>query len=169
MQAITNYRLSIPAADGEAYIPDVLNDFYACFEAQNDGWYEDNSAQSTHGRPLDQTTFFGLVIRGCADQLPDVLTDIFSISLNTTVIPTCFKATTIILVPKKSLVSCLSDDHPVTLNIHHNEVLLLMRYIKSQLPPSLDPLQFAYRPNKWCYHQNTSPDPHPPGEKGHNS
>ncbi|KAK3534913.1 hypothetical protein QTP70_001994 [Hemibagrus guttatus] len=56
---------------------------------------------------------------------------------------------TIILVLKKSTVSCLSDYHPVTLTpiVMKCFERLIMRHIKTQLPPSLDPLQFAYRPN----------------------
>ncbi|KAK3508631.1 hypothetical protein QTP70_000917 [Hemibagrus guttatus] len=49
---------------------------------------------------------------------------------------------------KKSTISCLNDYHPValppTMKCFER---LVMRHIKTQLPPSLDPLQFAYRPN----------------------
>ncbi len=49
----------------------------------------------------------GRVLKDCAEQLTDVLTDIFNTSLSQAVIPTCLKSTTIIPVPKKSPVSCL--------------------------------------------------------------
>ncbi|XP_062303606.1 uncharacterized protein LOC134007905 [Osmerus eperlanus] len=45
----------------------------------------------------------------CAEELKDVLTDIFNTSLSQAVVPTCFKATTIIPVPKKSPPSCFND------------------------------------------------------------
>ncbi|KAI4901197.1 hypothetical protein NFI96_026368, partial [Prochilodus magdalenae] len=92
----------------------------------------------------------GRVLRGCADKLADVFTDIFNISLSTAVVPTCFKTTTIIPVPKKSTVSCLNHYHPVALTpiIMKCFERLVMRHIKGQLPPSLDPLQYAYRPNR---------------------
>ena len=42
------------------------------------------------------------MLKGCADQLADVLTDIFNISLSSATVPSCFKTTIIIPVPKKS-------------------------------------------------------------------
>ncbi|KAK1785657.1 hypothetical protein P4O66_019004 [Electrophorus voltai] len=92
----------------------------------------------------------GHVLRECADQLADVLTDIFNISLSCTVVPTCFKTTTIVPVPKKPTVSCLNDYHPVALTsiIMNCFERLVMRHIKTQFPPSLDPLQFAYCSNR---------------------
>ncbi|KAI4892579.1 hypothetical protein NFI96_008375, partial [Prochilodus magdalenae] len=55
------------------------------------------------------------VLRECADQMTDVFTDIFNISLSSATVPTCLKATTIIPMPKKSSVSCLNDYRPVAL------------------------------------------------------
>ncbi|KAI5098695.1 hypothetical protein C0J45_10834 [Silurus meridionalis] len=91
----------------------------------------------------------GRVLRECAQQLADVLTDIFNISLSSTTVPTCLKTTTIIPVPKKSTVSCLDDYRPVALTpiVIREFERLVMRHIKTQLPPTLDPMQFAYRPN----------------------
>ncbi|KAK3550715.1 hypothetical protein QTP70_003970 [Hemibagrus guttatus] len=58
--------------------------------------------------------------------------------------------TTIIPVPKKSPVSCLNDYRPVALTpiIMKCFERLVMRHIKNLLPPSLDPMQFVYRPNR---------------------
>ena len=44
----------------------------------------------------------GHVLRACADQLAGVFTDIFNMSLSESVIPTCFKQTTIVQVPKNT-------------------------------------------------------------------
>ncbi|KAK3526716.1 hypothetical protein QTP70_032064, partial [Hemibagrus guttatus] len=90
------------------------------------------------------------VLRECAEQLADVFTDIFNISLSSAVIPTCLKSTTIIPVPKKSPVSCCNDYHPLALTpiIMKCFERLVMRQIKDLLPPSLDPMQFAYCPNR---------------------
>ncbi len=57
----------------------------------------------------------GCVLKDCAEQLTDVLTDIFNTSLSQAVIPTCLKSTTIIPVPNKSPVSCLNDYRPIAL------------------------------------------------------
>ncbi|KAK1788810.1 hypothetical protein P4O66_002619 [Electrophorus voltai] len=92
----------------------------------------------------------GRVLKECADQLADVLTDIFNISLSCTVVLTCFKTTTIAPVPKKPMVSCLIDYHPIALTsiIMKCFERLIMRHIKTQLPPFLDPLQFVYHSNR---------------------
>lgn len=55
------------------------------------------------------------VLKECADQLAPALTDIFNISLNHAIIPSCFKTATIIPVSKKPMITCLSDYCPVTL------------------------------------------------------
>ncbi|KAI4905736.1 hypothetical protein NFI96_012693 [Prochilodus magdalenae] len=55
----------------------------------------------------------------------------------TSVIPTCFKTTTIIIPVPKSTVSCLNDYRPVALTsiIMKRLKRLVMRHIKGQLPP----------------------------------
>ncbi len=92
----------------------------------------------------------GRVLRDCAVELTDVFTDIFNISLSQAVVPTCFKATTIIPVPKKSSPSCFNDYRPVALTPILMKCFerLVMQHIKSVLPPLLDPFQFAYRSNR---------------------
>jgi hypothetical protein len=57
----------------------------------------------------------GHVLRACADQLPSVFTDIFNHSLSESVIPTCFKQTTIIPVPTNTKVTFLNNYRPVAL------------------------------------------------------
>ncbi|KAK3563666.1 hypothetical protein QTP86_033511, partial [Hemibagrus guttatus] len=115
---------------GPITLKDALNSFYTQFEVQNDV-----TARKTIPPP--------------EDQLEDVFTDIFNISLNSAIIPTCLKTTTIIPVPKKSPVSCLNDYHRVALTpiILKCFKRLVMRQIKDLLPLSLDPMQFVYRPN----------------------
>ncbi len=92
----------------------------------------------------------GRVQKDCAAQLTDVLTDIFNTSLSQAVVPTCLKSTTIIPVPKKSPVSCLNDYRPIALTPIMMKCFerLVMQKIKTSLPNTLDPLQFAYRPNR---------------------
>ncbi len=91
----------------------------------------------------------GRVLKDCAAQLTDVLTDIFNTSLSQAVVPTCLKSTTIIPVPKKSPVSCLNDYRPIALTPIMMKCFerLVMQKIKNSLPNTLDLLQFAYRPN----------------------
>ncbi len=112
----------------------------------------------------------GRVLRDCAVELTDVFTDIFNISLSQAVVPTCFKATTIIPVPKKSSPSCFNDYRPVALTPIPMKCFerLVMQHIKSVLPPSLDPFQFAYRSkplDRWCHRHCPPPSPHTSGQK----
>ncbi|KAK1804854.1 hypothetical protein P4O66_003555 [Electrophorus voltai] len=168
IQAITHYRKTSPSCDSDATLPDALNDFYARFEAQNNASAE-KSIPSQNDQVLCLTAadvrrtlsgvnprkaagpdnIPGRVLRECADQLADVLTDNFNISLSCTVVPTCFNTTTIVPVPKKPMMSCLNDYRPVALTsiIMKCFERLIMRHIKTQLPPSLDPLHFVYRSN----------------------
>ncbi len=75
---------------------------------------------------------------------------VFNESLATSVIPTSFKKSVIIPVPKNSKPSCLNDYRPVALTSTVMKVFerLLKKHICSSIPATLDPLQFAYRPNR---------------------
>uniref|UniRef100_A0A8C1YK04 Alkylated DNA repair protein AlkB homologue 8 N-terminal domain-containing protein n=1 Tax=Cyprinus carpio TaxID=7962 RepID=A0A8C1YK04_CYPCA len=79
----------------------------------------------------------GHVLRYCAVELTDVFTDIFNILLSQAVVPTCFKATTIIPVPKKPSPSCFNDYRPVALT----PILMkcFERHQHHTLPPPLAP------------------------------
>ncbi|KAK3540831.1 hypothetical protein QTP86_002361 [Hemibagrus guttatus] len=101
IQVITNYKTTLPACDNDASLPDTLNDFYTWFEAQNNV-----AAKKTIPPPNDQVLYLytadvkrtlcrvnpwksagpdnipGRVLRECAEQLADVFTDIFNISLS---------------------------------------------------------------------------------------
>ncbi len=90
------------------------------------------------------------VLRSCADQLAGLFTSIFTESLATSVVPTPFKKSVIIPVPKNSKPSCLNDYRPVALTSTVMKVFerLLKKHICSSIPATLDPLQFVYRPNR---------------------
>ena len=107
-----------------ASLPDELNTFYARFETGNT-FPAVKIPADLDTCPLVLTTLevskafkrvngrkapgpdgiHGRVVRACTVQLADVFTNIFNLSLRLTVIPTCFKQTTIIPVPKKTTVS----------------------------------------------------------------
>ncbi len=169
IQTITDYKPPPQACDDDPSLPDTLNHFYSRFEMQND-----TPAQKLPTPPNDQALCLsaadvrktlsrinprkaagpdnipGRVLKDCAAQLTDVLTDIFNTSLSQAVVPTCLKSTTIILVPKKSPVSCLNDYRPIALTPIMMKCFerLVMQKIKNSLPNTLDPFQFAYRPNR---------------------
>ncbi len=92
----------------------------------------------------------GRVLRSCADQLAGLFTSIFNESLATSVVPTSFKKSFIIPVPKNNKLSCLNDYRPVALTSIVMKVFerLVKSHICSSIPVTLDPLQFAYRPNR---------------------
>ena len=92
----------------------------------------------------------GKVLQGCADQLAGVFTSIFNLSLSLAIIPSCLKTSTIIPVPKKSAVESLNDYRPVALTpvIMKCFERLVSKHIRTFLPPTLDPHQFAYRANR---------------------
>ncbi len=92
----------------------------------------------------------GRVLRSYADHLAGLFTSIFNESLATSVVPTFFKKSGIIPVPKNSKPSYLNDYRPVALTSTVMKVFerLLKKHICSSIPVTLDPLQFAYRPNR---------------------
>ncbi len=91
--------------------------------------------------------FQGRVLRACAFQLAGVFTDIFNLSLSLSVVPSCFKKSTFVPIPKKNKIMCLNDWRPVALTPIFSKCFekLIRDYICSVLPASMDPLQFAYR------------------------
>ncbi len=82
----------------------------------------------------------GRVLRSCADQLAGLFTSIFNESLATSVVPTSFKKSVIIPVPKNSKPSCLNDYRPVALISTVMKVFerLLKKHICSSIPATLD-------------------------------
>ncbi len=92
----------------------------------------------------------GCVLRACTFQLAGVFTDLFNLSLSLSVVPSCFKRSTIVPIPKKNEITCLNDWSPVALTPIFSKCFekLIRDHICSLLPASLDPLQFAYRSNR---------------------
>jgi hypothetical protein len=75
---------------------------------------------------------------------------ITALTLSESVIPTCFKQTTIVPVPKNTKVTCLNDYRPEALTSVAMKCIekLVMSQINTIIPETLDPLQFAYCPNR---------------------
>ncbi len=160
IQTITDYKPPPQTCDSTIPLLNELNTFFARFEAQNS-----TTAQKTPPPPSDQVMTLspdsvrrslsrinarkapgpdnipGRVLRDCAVELTDVFTDIFNISLSQAVVPTCFKTTTIIPVPKKSSPSCFNDYRPVALTPILMKCFerLVMQHIKSVPPPPPPP------------------------------
>ena len=125
LQTITDYKgkhsRELPS---DMSLPDELNNFYARFEASNTKTCMRASAvlddcvitlsatnviktfqQVNIHKTAGSDRLPGHVLRACADQLGSVITDIFNFSLSESIIPTCFKQTTIVPVPKNNRVT----------------------------------------------------------------
>ncbi|KAK3566777.1 hypothetical protein QTP86_004522 [Hemibagrus guttatus] len=101
-----------------------LNIFYARFEAASidanantkanaSGCRQEENANTKKAAGPDGIS--GRVLRACADQLAPVFTEIFNLSLIQSVIPTCFKESIIVPVPKKTHPASINDYCPVAL------------------------------------------------------
>ncbi|KAM9432956.1 uncharacterized protein ACWYII_016820 [Salvelinus alpinus] len=170
LQTITDYKgkhsHELPS---DTSLPDELIHFYARFEASNTEACMSASAvpgdcvitlsvadvsktfkQVNMHKAAGPDRLPGRVLRAFADQLAGVFTDIFNMSLIESVIPTCFKQTTIVPVPKNAKATGLNDYRPVALTSVAMKCFerLVMAHINTIIPETLDPLQFAYRPNR---------------------
>ncbi len=89
-------------------------------------------------------------LKSCAVQLAPIFTQIFNRSLELCEVPSCFKRSSIIPVPKKPKITGLNDYRPVALTsvVMKSFERLVLAYLKASTRPLLDPLQFAYRANR---------------------
>lgn len=180
LRKITDYKVkNTGMTNADATLADELNNFYARFEAAAkdasdvnasgaNGCRQENTA-STGGafvitehdvrrafrkvntkKAAGPDGISGRILRACADQLAPVFTEIFNISLSQSVIPTCFKESIIVPVPKKPYPASLNDYRPVALTSVVMKCFerLVRDFIISSLPDTLDPLQYAYRSNR---------------------
>ncbi|KAI5608749.1 gastrula zinc finger protein XlCGF28.1-like, partial [Silurus asotus] len=177
LRTITDYKTpSSRMVNADASLADELNTFYARFEAAANHANGASGTTSAHAERAGEVNTFtmsehdvrrafkrvntrkaagpdgitGRVLKACADQLAPVFTEIFNLSLEQSVVPSCFKQSTIVPVPKKPQPACLNDYHPVALtSVVMNCFERLVRdFITASLPDPLDPLQFAYRQNR---------------------
>jgi hypothetical protein len=90
------------------------------------------------------------VLRAFSEHLAGIFTVIFNLSMSQSVIPTSFKMTTIIPVPKNSKAYCHNDYRHVALTTVNMKCFerLVMAHISSIIPDTLDPLQFVHHPNR---------------------
>ncbi len=89
-------------------------------------------------------------LKACAVQLSSIFTLIFNRSPELCEVPSCFKRSTIIPVPKKPKTTGRNDYRPVALTSMEIKSFerLVLAHLKDSTGPLLDPLQFAYRANR---------------------
>ena len=87
------------------------------------------------------------ILKTCADQLAGIFTVLFNLSFSQCIVPSIWKTSCIVPIPKKKPVSCLNDLRPVALTSSVIKVLerIVLKRLESLVDPFLDPLQFAYR------------------------
>lgn len=171
VQHLTNYKpCNTTLTEGNAELAEELNHFFARFEVKGPEAAAAKTSDSSSSPSLivqeyevrrtlravnprkaagpDGVT--AKVLKECADQLAGVFTKIFNTSLSQSCIPPCLKSATIVPLPKRTNISSLNDYRPVALTpvIMKCFEKLVRRHIMSCLPPTLDPLQFAYRANR---------------------
>eukprot|EP00061_Rhincodon_typus_P013601 g40074.t1 len=117
--------------DKDTSLPDVLNIFYAQYERNAIGMVSPSqmhlcpplplqtsdlsSGESIPRKAMGPDGIPSHALRSSADQLQEVFTDIFNLSLLQAEVPTCFKKTTISPVPKKAHATFLNDYRPNTI------------------------------------------------------
>ena len=94
----------------------------------------------------------GRLVKLCAEQLSFIFCFIFNKSFETHTIPTIWKTSEIVPVPKKVKVDCNNDLRPVALTsiIMKCFEKLILRRLLNQVHTSLDPYQFAYKNARSC-------------------
>ncbi|KAI3372555.1 hypothetical protein L3Q82_023030 [Scortum barcoo] len=141
LKTLTDYKKKISSAEVmSASLPDELNTFYARFESTSPA-VEVQKAQEDHCPPVISRA--------------DVCRTLKRINTRKAPGPDgipgrALKETTIVPVPKKTKILSLNDYRPVALTSTIMKCFerLVKSFITSSIPDSLDPLQFAYRPNR---------------------
>uniref|UniRef100_A0A8C1D980 Reverse transcriptase domain-containing protein n=1 Tax=Cyprinus carpio carpio TaxID=630221 RepID=A0A8C1D980_CYPCA len=177
LRAITNYKTPAPCTEANQRLANDLTEFYCRFEtphihsdhlstqpltppaiplsippalqiSENDvrQVFRKNKRRKAPG-PDGVTP---ACLRTCADQLGPIFSQIFNRSLELCEVPSCFKRSTIIPVPKKPKITGLNDYRPVALTsvVMKSFEKLVLAYLKDITGPLLDPLQFAYQANR---------------------
>ncbi|KAL0169001.1 hypothetical protein M9458_037223, partial [Cirrhinus mrigala] len=177
LKAITNYKTPSPSTEVNQQLAEDLNEFYCRFETPHT--HSDHLLTQPLTPPTnpfssppalqiseeDVRQVFrknkrrkapgpdGVTpacLKTCADQLAPIFSQIFNRSLELCEVPSCFKCSTIIPVPKKPKITGLNDYRPVALTsvIMKSLKKLVLAYLKDITGPLLDPLQFAYRASR---------------------
>ncbi|KAL0152504.1 hypothetical protein M9458_052227, partial [Cirrhinus mrigala] len=167
LKVIANYKTPSPSTVENQQLADDLNEFYCRFEKtpltppttllsptpalqisedEVHQVFRKNKRRKAPGPDGVTPT----CLKTCADQLAPIFSQIFNRSLELCEVPSCFKRSTIIPVPKKPKITGLNDYRPVALTsvVMKSFEKLVLAYLKDITGPLLDPLQFAYRANR---------------------
>ena len=171
VQKITQYKKKSKFDDCDPTLPDKLNEFYGRFDQANTNPPPIIPPADSNSDPPFTITESDVrksfknqnirkaagpdgvapsILKNCAEQLAPVFTDIFNQSLRLCKVPSCFKRSTIVPVPKKAIVSKLNDYRPVTLTSVTMKVFerFVLAFLQKSTAALMDPHQFAYRSNR---------------------
>ncbi|KAL0152423.1 hypothetical protein M9458_052146 [Cirrhinus mrigala] len=153
LKAITSYKSPSPSTEASQQLADDLNEFYCRFEKQQTGltpYTHPTVPQHSHQHPAPPSPLLFLNLPLRSVKLSSIFTLIFNRSLELCIVPSCFKRSTMIPVPKKPKITGLNDYRPVALTsvVMKSFERLVLAYLKDITGPLLDPLQFAYRANR---------------------
>ena len=167
LQCITGYKQKHSIPGFESATPDNFNNFYARFERQNltptsvslpdpavplpppltvqEHEVRKLLKQQSSRKAAGQDNVSTSTLKYCANVLATVCTYLFNASLNLHIAPVCFKAASVIPVPKKPKATAMNDFRPVALTSVVMKVFerLVLRYLKSVTNSSMNSLQFA--------------------------
>ncbi|KAL2086367.1 hypothetical protein ACEWY4_017426 [Coilia grayii] len=116
---------------------------------------KNNKSHGPDNSPVDRCRFScesicGRVIKLCTRELSPIFHFIFNKSLQTQYVPKVWKHAVVVPVPKSGRPKTLNDFRPIALTsivMKHFERLVRSQ-ILSHTEHALDPMQFAYRPNR---------------------
>ena len=92
------------------------------------------------------------VLKVCCQELSEIYCFIYNKSFTTQTVPTQWKCSSIIPVPKKPVINCMNDLRPVALTSIPMKVCerLFKKTLLNYVSGMLDPLQFAYQSKRNC-------------------
>ena len=175
LQTMTGYRPAKKSVDAENQqtLANDLNSFYGRFDvndysterasalaelAQREARHEELTEEEVSRRfqqvnprsACGPDQLPGVVLKHCHDSLAAVFRVLFQRSLDSGHIPSLWKTSTIIPVPKKPSITTLNDYRPVALTPIPFKCLerMVLRRLLGATRPFHDPLQFAYSRNR---------------------
>ncbi|KAL0150358.1 hypothetical protein M9458_054360 [Cirrhinus mrigala] len=158
LKAITNYKTPSPSTEANQRLAEDLNEFYCRFESPHTR--SDHLFPQPLTPPATPPLSRSVKTRTKEERhqaqtvshqpLAPILSQIFNRSLELCEVPSCFKRSTIIPVPKKPKITGLDDYRPVALTsvVMKSFEKLVLACLKNITGPLLDPLQFTYRANR---------------------
>ena len=185
MQSVSNYkRKSVAAPDDDSKLTNELNSCYARFDRLITTRITDSPPSDASLPPLfivencEVRRLFekqnsrkaagpdgvsSSTLKHCADQLAPIFTTLFNSFLQLSQVPSRFKVSAIIPVPKKPKPASLNDYRPVSLTSVVMKVSerLVQKFLRAITRDLLDPFQFAYRENRSVDDAVSGPPFHP--------